>query len=202
METLDCRGQACPRPVVETKNFIEANVSVPLEVLVDNDAARTNVSRFAASRGYRVAVSEGEGHYRLTLTPGETVSVAPEPEIVPHRSGMAYGPRVVLFGSETLGRGNEQLGQVLAKGFFYTLTQADQRPDCLVFINSGVRLSCLGSPVLDSLEELAALGCRIISCGTCLDYFGLKEQLAVGEVGNMYSIVDLLNRASHLITLN
>ncbi|MBC7343131.1 MAG: sulfurtransferase-like selenium metabolism protein YedF, partial [Clostridia bacterium] len=93
------------------------------------------------------------------------------------------------------------LGQVLMRSFFYTLREAEVVPGSIIFINSGVKLACEGSPVLSDLMALEKRGVRILSCGTCLDYFQLKEKLCVGSISNMYSIVEAMMTSDRLITL-
>lgn len=101
-------------------------------------------------------------------------------------------PRVVLITAPTLGRENRELGAVLMKSFLYTLGEVEKAVDTLIFLNEGVRLVCEGSPAMETLQRLREKGIKILACGTCLDYLNLKEKLAVGEITNMYTIVELL----------
>lgn len=108
---------------------------------------------------------------------------------------------VLVMTADAIGHGDDQLGRVLIKSFFYTLSQADQVPATVIFLNSGVRLACQGSEIVTSLFALEGRGTEIISCGTCLDYFQLKDKIVVGKVSNMYTIVDTINRALKVVKL-
>lgn len=193
---IDARGLACPQPVIATKKALEAMTSGVVTTIVDNAAAKENVTKFAVASGCGVSVEEKQGHYYLKITkdaasapPAEKTAAAPAGQI-------AY-----LITKDTLGHGSEELGAVLMKSFLYTLLESDPLPRTLMFINSGVRLTVEGSPLLDHLQTLAGRGVQILSCGTCLDYFGLKERLVVGGVTNMYSIVAELGAAGKAVTL-
>ncbi|HWQ61982.1 MAG TPA: sulfurtransferase-like selenium metabolism protein YedF, partial [Negativicutes bacterium] len=99
------------------------------------------------------------------------------------------GETVYLITQNTLGHGSADLGAILMKSFLYTVLESEPLPRAILFINSGVHLTVAGSPVLDNLAALAARGVKVLSCGTCLDFFNLKDKLAVGGVTNMYTIV-------------
>ena len=100
-----------------------------------------------------------------------------------------------------MGRGEPELGQILVRGFFHTLGEIEPLPGTIIFFNGGVRLVVEGSPVLEDLLSLRDKGIEILACGTCLDYFGLKERIAVGEVSNMYTIAETLLRAGRVVSL-
>ena len=191
MVTLDCRDQQCPQPVVQVRRQLLAAPDAPLQVLVSDPAARDNVGRLAASRGYQVAVTETAGSFRLELTPAAPVSgQATTPD---------SGPTVVLIASDQLGHGDPQLGQVLMKNFLFTLTEGDTAPDLMLFVNGGARLTVAGSEVLEPLRMLADRGTDIATCGLCLEFFHLKEVLAVGRVSNMLETVNALQGAGRVI---
>lgn len=230
IRVVDNRGLACPQPVLNTKRALE-ETGAPIICLVDNEAARDNVSRFARSQGYEVAVTvepaAGAGRlYHLLIsrpqaaglqashlqTPGSqaTRSPAERPASVPagQLSGTpadqpatagATGGTVVFIGGDRLGRGSDELGGILMRSFLFTLTQLDPGPTALFFVNAGVNLTTEGSPVLSELQQLQERGTEILSCGTCLDFFHLKEKLVVGRVTNMYEIAERLTSASRLI---
>ena len=98
-----------------------------------------------------------------------------------------------------MGEGNEELGHVLIKGFLFAVTQLDELPKTMLFYNGGAKLTTEGSESLEDLKSLEAQGVEIMTCGTCLDYYGLKEKLKVGTVTNMYSIVETMNQAGRII---
>lgn len=192
---IDARGLACPQPVIATKKALDAISDGVVVTIVDNAAARENVSKFAAASGYGVCSEERGGEYVIRITKGTAAAGgASEPDARP------AGDLVYLITKDTLGHGSDELGAVLMKSFFFTLLEATPQPRTLLFMNSGVKLTVAGSPVLDHIAALAGRGVRVAACGTCLDYFGLKDKLAVGEVSNMYAIVSELG-AGRTVTL-
>ncbi|MFP4057357.1 MAG: sulfurtransferase-like selenium metabolism protein YedF [Candidatus Brocadiia bacterium] len=201
METIDVRGLACPEPVIRTKKAIEENPNSVLTILIDDPAARENVTRMAASLGAQVQTEESEsGEYTLTVSTGEPPQ---EPQTAPAvaESPADAGPAraTVFVKSDTMGLGDDELGRVLMKAFLKTLKSAQPPPRQLIFVNHGVFLTTQGSEEIASLQALADMGVEIVSCGTCLDYFGKLDQVQVGMVGNMFDIVERLNGATKVI---
>jgi selenium metabolism protein YedF len=206
---LDVRGKTCPVPVVETRKALLADAAAPLRVLVDNRAAVENVRRFAQSLGRRVEteeVSATEFHILIAGAgaPAVPASAPAAPAPAPHPPTAAASDvkgigTVVLFSSDEFGHGARELGELLVRTFVYTLKEVEPAPHALLFVNSGVRLTTEGSALLEDLCELAGRGVQVFSCGTCLDYYGLKEKLKVGAVTNMFSIVSLLSTADRVI---
>ena len=194
METLDCRGQQCPRPVVQTRQMMLAQPTSPLRVLVDDDAARENVARLAKSLGYRVSIEQTEDNFEIGLVPGEA------PKKAAARVTSA-GPTIIFVGSDQMGSGDAKLGQILMKNFIFTLIESDTTPDAIYFVNSGVKLTIGGSDVVEPLEELANRGVDIASCGLCLEFFDAKDSLAVGRISNMLELVNALEGAGNIIRL-
>jgi len=186
---VDARGFPCPKPVLMTKEALEKVREGVVEVLVDSVASRENVKRFAEKMGCSVEISEEEGFYRLKIVKGYTC------ELTEDRKD-AGKSKVVVILSDVMGEERE-LGHILMRAFLSTLKEATVRPQKLIFINRGVFLTTEGSPVVETLRELENMGVEIYSCGTCLDYFNLKEKLKVGKITNMYDTVeDLLNSDS------
>lgn len=201
MDNIDCRGQACPGPVIQVKKQLESVTSGGrLTVLVDSEAARDNVARFAGNRDCLVEVSDNpDGGWVLNITaPHEADRAVKSEETV---RGQSPGTAVVFITSDTLGRGDDKLGGILMEGFIRSLAEQDQVPDTLCLMNGGVRLAAEGSPVTDALARLTDLGCEVLVCGTCLDFFHLKENLAVGEVSNMFDIQEKLLRAEPMVSV-
>ncbi len=196
--TIDCRGLPCPQPVLRTKEALESG-RAPLRVIVDNEAACTNVSRFAEGRGAQVTVERRGGEYHLAIRPGAQAR-APEGEPVACTGAQAAaGNLVVYVSSEGMGRGDDRLGTILMAAFLDTLGHFKDVPSHVIFVNGGVRLAVEGSPVLDQIRHLEQIGSRVLVCGTCLNYFGLKEKLAVGGISNMYAIVETLSQAGRIV---
>jgi selenium metabolism protein YedF len=191
VKSIDARGLSCPQPVVLTKKAIEEGESA-LEVLVDNEAALENVTRLGEKLGYQVSASPSGNDFRILL--------ARQAGIREVRDETGHST-VVFIDSDTIGRGSDKLGAVLTKSFFYALTEAPNKPKKIVFMNSGVRLATEGSPVLESLEKLRSLGTELLLCGTCLDFFQLKDKVAVGNISNMYNIVESFMEADKVVTV-
>ncbi|HHV57415.1 MAG TPA: sulfurtransferase-like selenium metabolism protein YedF [Firmicutes bacterium] len=201
---VDARGLACPLPVIRTKKAIEALTAGKVVTIVDNPVARDNVAKLARSLNLPVAVAVEGNNFVLTITKeGALVEPAPGPETAAvaqaERSGRGT---VVLVLSDAVGRPAEELGHILTKSFFYTLTESTPAPAAVILMNGGVRLSTEGSEVLASLKTLEKQGVEILSCGTCLDYLKLKDKLAVGNISNMFTIVEKLLGAEKVVTIS
>lgn len=193
---VDCRGLACPQPVIRTKRAMaEAD---ELVTIVDNDTARMNVSRMARKAGYAVEIREGEDGIYLHI---HRERAAPQEAVAPAAPEGSTGPTVVLIPGDSMGRGDEELGGILMRSFLHTLTEAEKLPQTMIFINSGVKLMVEGSPVVEDLQSLERRGVVILACGTCLGHFELKEKIAVGEVSNMYTISETLVGAGNVVAL-
>jgi selenium metabolism protein YedF len=194
-EILDFSGLACPLPVIRTKEALEAGTAPELTVIVDHDAARDNVSRFARSRGCGVAVAQKGNCYYLTITPppGQSGGTCVFPGEAP-----APGPTVVVLASDRMGEGHPALGDTLMRAFFQSLVQMEV-PQKLLFYNRGVFLTLDDSTVLPELKGLADLGVGLLVCGTCLDFYEVRERLAVGQVSNMFTILETQMQASRII---
>ena len=201
MLTVNAIGDACPIPVVKTKKAIEAlTADETVVVLVDNETALQNVTKAARTMGFEVqqeTVSDKE--FKITIQVVKGVA-APAEEAPAACCCEGYKKNyVVAVSSDKMGEGSEELGKVLIKAFFFALTQQDELPGTIIFYNGGVKLSTEGSPVLEDLKNLAAQGVEVISCGTCLNFYQLSEKLAVGEVSNMYDIVEHLRKADVVV---
>jgi selenium metabolism protein YedF len=194
MKTIDCRGQQCPQPVIQTRKLMLEEPGSVLEVLVDDQACQDNVSRLAMTMGYNIEVEKSGAATRLELSPGKK----PEQK---RSTVSATGPRIIFIGSDQMGSGDPELGRILTKNFIFTLTEADLVPDAIYLVNSGVRLTISGSGVLEPLEELANRGVDIASCGLCLEFFDAKDSLAVGRISNMLELVNALEGAGNIIRL-
>jgi selenium metabolism protein YedF len=194
MSVIDCRGLACPQPVVTTKQAMAQLKEEELVVIVGNSVSCNNVERFAQSQGYTVTVDKkGEDYYLRVRKPA-----------VSHKNeggGEAQNPERVLVyvNAQFLGVGDDALGAILMRSFLKTLLELKPKPGRLVLINSGVRLASEGSEVLETLKGLSDQGVEILACGTCLDFYGLKEKLKVGTVSNMYEITQSMLDADRLI---
>jgi len=196
MKTIDCRGQACPAPVIATKKALEES-GTSLCVLVDDGAPRENVGRFARNRGYQVVEAATENGWSLQIT-GSAAVDGTDQSSAPFSTS---GDRVLLITSDHLGEGPQELGCLLMKNFIFTLLETPQQPARILFLNSGVLLATEGAETVEALKQLEDRGVELLACGVCLDYFKKKEQLAVGQVTNMFSTAEHLLTASSVIKL-
>ncbi|HOQ09025.1 MAG TPA: sulfurtransferase-like selenium metabolism protein YedF [Syntrophomonadaceae bacterium] len=189
---IDARGLNCPEPVILTKRAMDEGQVDRLVTIVDRDAALENVTKLAKSQGFEVEVENKEGDYYITMIRSGQMAA----EATDIQEDVA-----VLVTNRYLGQGSDELGAVLMRSFLYTLSELKDRVKNIIFMNSGVFLTTEGSEVLEILQGLSQDGVKILSCGTCLDFYGLKDKLAVGEVTNMYTATEILSRASRSITL-
>ena len=197
MEQLDCRGLACPQPVMRSRDALAAGAGA-LEILVDNEPARENVRRFLEGRGFTVAASrEGSGCWRITATADG--AAAPQQTTEASRPLGENNRTLVLITTETVGRGDDGLGAKLMGNFMATLPDLGPRLWRIVLINGGVKLASCPGPALDALKKMEADGVSVLVCGTCLAHFGLLEAKAVGETSNMLDIVTSLDLADKVI---
>lgn len=202
MEQVDARGQACPLPVVRAKKALAAMDAGRLEVLVDNATAADNLESLArALKCTAHREDRDDGTFAVTLSKGADIVDASQAalEAEPAAASEGGAASVVVIASEFMGAGDDELGAVLMKGFVFALTQLDQLPSTVLLYNSGVKLACEGSASLEDLASLQRAGVEVMSCGTCLAHFGLTERLAVGEVTNMYAIVEKQAAATTVI---
>lgn len=195
--TVDARGLACPQPVIETRNAMQQGDQVV--TLVDSETSLANVSRMAERAGWQVKVVPQGDEYEIQLIKAGEVSL-PQPMPV-GQAEMFNGPLVLVVSSDSMGRGEAELGLILIRAFFHTLGEVKPTPDTILFFNTGVRLACGGSPVLDDLCALEAEGVEMLVCGTCLGYLDLKKELGIGQVSNMYDIAETMLRAGKLVYL-
>lgn len=196
MKTIDCRDMPCPRPVLETRKQLLASPETPLTVLVSNDIAQANITRLANKQGFSVAATITDSEITLILQPNSAqVDAAPQAGT----TTSAAGDTIVYISSSAMGTGSDELGEVLMRNFIFTLAQTDNYPTTILFVNSGVKLTCDQSTVLEPLQLLAENGVTICSCGLCLEFFNLQDQLKVGQVSNMLETVEAMQQAGRII---
>ena len=208
---LDERGKQCPMPVIEAKRALETcKAGEIVEVIVDNEIAVQNLRKMADHKGLKstwkkvndrefVVGIEADGPNKV----GEASSEEWEKELLscsvePEKAAVS-GPTIAVLSSDQMGQGDEELGKLLMKGFVYALAQLEEPPKTVLLYNGGARLSCEGSASLEDLKELKERGTEILTCGTCLNHYGLTEKLAVGEVTNMYEITQSLMEAGKIV---
>ena len=195
---VDARGMACPLPVVNAKKAAESlNPGDTLVVRVDNEIAVQNLQRFAQHMGFAASgekVSDSE--FAVTMTIGGDAQAEPENacNLDARKKGM-----LVVLSANTMGTGDEKLGKALMKAFVFALTKQDVLPETVLCYNTGAYLTTEGADTLEDLKLLESEGVTILTCGTCLDFYGLKEKLAVGGVTNMYEIVQRMESATTIV---
>ena len=194
---IDARGKACPTPVIMAKKAISAGEST-FTVLVDNTTAVENLKRLAENQGFDAAVTEQGGAFHLAFV--RTGCPACE-EAVNSPLPAPGGDWAVFVGRDIIGDGDRELGTNLMRMFFYTLAQGEDKPGAVLFMNAGVKLPTLDEQVVEHLKALSAVGVEILVCGTCLNFYGLTEQLRVGTVSNMYDIVTRMQKAGKVVSL-
>ncbi|MEO0081068.1 MAG: sulfurtransferase-like selenium metabolism protein YedF [candidate division WOR-3 bacterium] len=189
---LDVRGLVCPEPVLRTRKALETAGNRPVVVITDSPESRDNIVRFAQKAGYTVSASEREpGIYSISIRKLVVSKPGTQPEATNNSVISPSGP-VLLLGSDELGRGNEELGRLLMTLFLRTLTELPTKPSSILLANNGVKLALEGSEPLASLKTLEQQGVVIRVCGTCLDFFGVKDRVRVGTVSNMYELAETL----------
>jgi len=193
--TIDCKGLLCPMPVVKTKKYFDSIQSGECTVVVDNLVAKNNIVKLADGSGYKSVVEEKEKDklYYIKITKEECIG-----ENEPMSENRKF---TLLISTDKLGLGDDELGTILMKSYVFALSEADFIPSDILFINGGVKLTTEGSSVLDSLKKLSERGANILVCGVCLDFYNIKDKLSVGEISNMYTIVQLMNNADNTIKL-
>lgn len=229
MDVLDLKGMSCPLPVIQTKRLVESSDATEIQLSLDQGPPRENVTRFLESKGYCVDIeSETPDSVVLRATKSGKAEATPvvmdsrggltrgnpssahsaregEAQTAGYPlAGVAEGATrapviVVLIDGATVGRGDDLLGSLLMKSFLHTLKEVKPLPWRLIFLNAGVKLAADGSDLVTLLSEIQGMGVEILSCGTCLDFFNVKDKLAVGSITNMYEIVSSLVTATSVL---
>ena len=200
-KTIDARGLACPKPVILTKKEIEAIEEGIITTIVDNEIAKDNLSKLAKSMGLEYKVEEDvEGNYEVTISKGKASELISTQKVTEKVQQVNDGA-VIVIPSDLMGSGDPELGRILMNSFIYTVSETKPYPKAILFYNSGVKLTIKSSGVLDDLLLLEKVGVEIISCGTCLDFYELKDELGVGEISNMYTIYEKMSGTQNTITI-
>lgn len=192
--TIDARGLGCPTPVIKTKKALDAIASGNVLTIVDNDIAKDNITKLVKSLHCDFHVIEDQGEFYIDITKKTEADIQ-------IKDTDSLFDSAILVGSNRLGEGDADLGDILIKGYFYTLSEMDTCPKVIIFLNSGVKLTVTDSKVLKDLKMLESKGVEVISCGTCLDFYGLTSRLEVGGISNMYTIVEHLNNCKKVIRI-
>lgn len=199
MITVDAMGQQCPIPVVMTKEAIaKLNGSGSIQVLVDNEIAVQNLQKMAKQKGYSsTAEKKSDKEFQVIFTIGD--AVLPDNEEPVCQTDIVEKGLVVVISADTMGTGDETLGKNLLKAFIFALSKSDSLPETILFYNRGAFVTTDDSLYIEDLKSMEAQGTEILTCGTCLDFYGLKEKLQIGGVTNMYTIVEKQITAKKII---
>lgn len=195
MITLDMRNKPCPMPVVSARKAL--NEAEQVLVMVDNEIAVQNLEKMANGEGHLMSwLDAGSGIYEVTISRSGAAAVSADSGAKGTASGLA-----VVIASECLGSGSDELGMRLMRGYLFALTELDQPPEHVIFMNGGAKLTTAGAPTVPDLERLLSRGTVVMTCGTCADYYGLRDSLAVGTLTDMMNIVTISSNAANVINL-
>ena len=214
---IDAKGKPCPQPVILAMRALGGlKDGDTLQVQVDNEAAVENLKRMAQKNGAAVQVKADGANWTVEIVPADSVSAtdggassadaaqagqSAEEQARQICAMPARGPVVVAVGSAEMGNGDPRLGRILMKSFLYSLTQLEELPQTVLFFNGGVRMTTEGSESIEDLKALESQGVEILSCGTCLDFYGLKDKLLVGGITNMYVIAQTMAGAGNVVKI-
>lgn len=203
---IDARGKQCPLPVIEAKNALkDAPEGEIMEILVDNEIAVQNLLKMADHKGLTSSSTKtGEREYLVKIVAGASGEEAlkkleEETSLEPEKKDERRRGMVAVISADHMGEGDPVLGHLLLKGFLYALTQQEELPQTVLFYNGGAFLTTEGSESLEDLRFMEESGVEILTCGTCLNHYGLADKLAVGQVTNMYEIAERMTHASLIV---
>lgn len=192
---IDARGLACPKPVINTKKELDNIEEGIVIVTVDNNIAKQNILKLSNSLNCESRIINEENDLiSIEIKKGDNV-------IIEEQIKDELDNKCIFISSNKMGNGNDELGEILMKGFVYTLTESKPYPKSILLVNSAVKLSTENYDTVQNLKILEESGVEILSCGTCLDYYGLKESIKVGSITNMYTIVDIMKNSSQTISI-
>jgi selenium metabolism protein YedF len=202
MKVVDARGKLCPQPVIMTKKESDAGEN-ELTIIVDNETAKSNVLKFGAKLNFKTSAEQkNDGIYvylnKEICNECEVIIADASEKNISFEKKKKMG---FVIGSDKLGKGSDDLGRILMKSFIYTISEKTPYPEFMVFLNSGVKLTVKGSDSIDDLTKLEEGGVKIVSCGTCLNFFEITNDLEVGSVSNMYDIVDLISESDNSVMI-
>ena len=194
---IDAKGKNCPMPVIMAKKEIDAGVKF-FEIEVDNKIAVENLKKLANSQGFTTTIEENNGNFKVNFSNGceECEEVLAKVE-----GKKPLGNWTIFVNKEIIGAGNDELGKSLMKMFIYTISEADDLPKSILFMNGGVKVPTLNDQAIEHLKVLQDKGVELLVCGACLNFYGLEEKLEVGRVSNMYDITNAMKDASKVITI-
>lgn len=198
---IDARDQACPKPLILTRQALKEKTNdEQLIILINNETSKDNVARFLNDNGILHTIANQNGIFTFTIGSAPTVLVHEDAAAYCKPDVLQKANKVLLIKSDKLGSAPDELGSILMKAFVNTIKEVQPLPSSIIFYTSGVLLAAEESPVIETLIELEKTGIAIFVCGTCADYFQIKNRIKVGTVSNMYTILELLTRADSVIS--
>lgn len=203
---IDAKGKECPTPVIMAKKEIDGG-NDNFVVEVDNGIAVQNLQKLANSQGFVSKLEEGDNLFKIYFSKASDKANGEEEceecnEILDRlEDKMVLGTWAVFIGKEIIGAGDEELGKSLMKMYFYTISEGDDLPKSVLFMNGGVKVPTLNEQAIEHLKDLEEKGVEILVCGACLNFYGLEGNLKVGKVSNMYDITNRMKEAAKVITL-
>ena len=194
---IDAKGKSCPMPVIMAKKEIDAGVKF-FEIEVDNKIAVENLKKLANSQGFTTTIEENNGNFKVNFSNGceECEEVLAKVE-----GKKPLGNWTIFVNKEIIGAGNDELGKSLMKMFIYTISEGEDLPKSILFMNGGVKVPTLNEQAIEHLKVLEDKGIELLVCGACLNFYGLEEKLEVGKISNMYDITNAMKEASKVITI-
>lgn len=194
---IDAKGKSCPIPVIMAKKEIEGGVKF-FTIEVDNKIAVENLKKLANSQGFETTVEESNGNFKVNFSNGCEECE----EILAKIEGKnPLGNWSVFVNKDIIGSGNEELGQSLMKMFLYTISEGEDLPKSILFMNGGVKVPTLNEQAIEHLKALEDKGVELLVCGACLNFYGLEDKLSVGKISNMYDITNAMKDAAKVITI-
>ena len=189
MLEVNAIGLVCPVPVIMTKKALNTIEEGEVSVLVDNETAKENLEKLAKEMGYSYVSSKKDENLQIIIKKSsKKIEEIEKDENI-----------VVVIDSDEMGKGDKELGEILMKGFVYSLTEMEVLPKTIILYNKGVFLATKNENTIEDLKKLEAMGVEVISCGTCVNYYGLQDKLQVGSLTNMYSILDKQMKATKVV---
>lgn len=192
MKIIDARNQACPLPVIRAKEAMETETSV--QVIVDNEIAKQNLEKLAKQKNYQFSFNQKDNLFEVVLAKDETCQIFND-------SIYTSNGKLLVIDKDKIGNGDEELGKKLMDNYFFALSKSEEIPAVIQFYHRGVFLCHKDSTILNELQELEKKGVKIYVCGLCIDYFKIKDEIAVGEVTNMYHIVETQMQMKEVVHL-
>lgn len=194
---IDAKGKNCPMPVIMAKKVIDSGVKF-FEIEVDNKIAVENLKKLANSQGFTTRVEENNSYFKVDFSNGCEEC---EEVLVKVEDKKPLGNWSIFVNKEIIGAGNDELGKSLMKMFIYTISEGEDLPKSILFMNGGVKVPTLNDQAIEYLKVLQDKGVELLICGACLNFYGLEEKLEVGKISNMYDITNSMKEASKVITI-